>query len=130
MLFLLVLSLALYDLRTRRVPNLITLPLFAIGIVSHFPGTLPLWLGTGLLFAAWHGHALGGGDAKLWIALLWLTPTEHTTTALLVMAFALMGTALLQLAWRYLRNQPMMGVKSPSAWRALPFVVWLVLSGV
>lgn len=130
LLFALVLCLALYDFRTRQVPNLITLPLLTIGLTWRFPGTLALWVGTGLLFAAWYGHALGGGDAKLWMALLWLTPPEHTATALLVMAIVLMGTAIAQLAWRYLRKKQVLGVKSPGAWRALPFVVWMIVSGV
>jgi Flp pilus assembly protein protease CpaA len=123
------LGLALYDFRTQQVPNLITLPLLVIALTWHFPGTLTQWVGTGLLFAAWYGQALGGGDAKLWMALLWLTPPKLAATALLVMAIVLMGTAVLQLAWRYLRRKQVFGVKSPGAWRAIPFVIWLIFVG-
>lgn len=125
----LVLALSLHDFRTRQVPNMITLPLMALGLLWHFPGAPAQWVGTGLLFAAWYGHALGGGDAKLWMALLWLTPPSYAATALTVMAAALMGTAVLQLLWRYLRGQQVFGVKSPGAWRALPFAVWLLTVG-
>ena len=125
-LFCLVLALALYDFRTRRLPNAVTLPLLAAGLALRFPGSPALWLGTGLLFSAWHTGALGGGDAKLWLALLWLTPPAQAGAALAVMALALMGTAALQLAWRVIRRRRILGVRSPGAWRALPFALWLL----
>jgi len=39
-------------------------------------------------------------------------------------------TASLQMAWRKLKDQPLIGIRSPGAWRALPFAVWLLLSSV
>jgi Flp pilus assembly protein protease CpaA len=129
-LLILVVSLALYDFRTRRVPNWATLPLLAAGLVRHFPGGLETWLGCLLLFSAWHFGVLGGGDAKLWMALLWLVPFELAQPALLVMAAAFLLTALTQVCWRKLRGGPVWGVRSPGAWRAVPFALWLlVVSG-
>ena len=125
-LFVLVLALALYDLRARRLPNAVTLPLLITGLALGFPGSPALWLGTILLFAAWHTGGLGGGDAKLWMALLWLAPKEQAGAALAVMALAFTGTAALQLAWRVFRKRRILGVRSPGAWRALPFALWLL----
>lgn len=67
-LLILAVTLAVYDLRTRRVPNWVTLPLLVTGLVQHFPGAAGTWLGCLLLFSAWHFGVLGG-DAKLWMAL-------------------------------------------------------------
>ena len=119
-------AIALYDGRTRRVPNPVTLPLLAAGLALHFPGSPALWAGTLVLFAAWHGGGLGGGDAKLWMALLWLAPPEAGSGPALVMGLVLIGTALAQLAWRALRGRRVLGVRSPGAWRAIPFAVWLL----
>jgi len=130
LLLLLTFALALYDFHTKRVPDWVTLPLLATGLILHFPGTLETWLGTVLLFAFWHLGALGGGDAKLWMALLWLVPIEWMQTALIVIGFALFGTALAQLLWRYVRGLPMFGVQSPGAWRVIPFVVWMLWMGI
>lgn len=129
LLFGLVLSLALYDWHTCQVPNLITLPLLVIALTWHFPGTPAQWVGSLGLFAAWYGQALGGGDAKLWIALLWLTPPALAATGLTVMASVLMATAVGQLAWRACLKKRVLGVKSPGAWRAIPFTVWLLWVG-
>lgn len=125
-LFTLVLALALYDFHARRLPNAVTLPLLIAGVTLRFPGSPALWLGTGLLFAAWHGGGLGGGDAKLWMALLWLAPPEQAASALAVMALVFTGTAVLQLGWRVVRRRRILGVRSPGAWRALPFALWLL----
>ena len=128
-LLALVIGLSVYDFRTRRVPNWVTLPLLATGVILHFPGALETWVGTLLLFSAWHVGALGGGDAKLWMALLWVVPVEQVQPALIVMGAVLVGTALAQLFWRYVRGVPMFGLQAPGAWRVIPFVIWMVVSG-
>ena len=127
LLLAVVIALSLYDFHTRRVPNWVTLPLLLTGMFIHAPGTMETWLGTALLFAFWRFETLGGGDAKLWMALLWLVPGEWAQTALVVLGFALVGTALTQLLWRYVRGVPMFGVQSPGAWRVIPFAIWLVV---
>jgi len=126
LLLILVFCLAAYDARTKRVPNWVTLPLLIAGLVLHFPGLPITWLACLLLFSAWHFGALGGGDAKLWMALLWLVPLELVLPAVLAMAVAFLLTAGLQVLWRIIRNHPPWGVRSPGAWRAIPFALWLL----
>jgi Flp pilus assembly protein protease CpaA len=125
-LLILVICLAIYDLRIRRVPNWATLPLLMTAIFLRFPGTLDVWLGSLLIFAAWRFLVLGGGDAKLWMALLWITPVSLTGLALPAIGLTLILTALVQLIWRGLYRRPAFGVQSPGAWRTIPYVVWLL----
>lgn len=122
---ILVLGLTAYDLRTKRVPNGVTLPLLSAGFVLHFPGVPATWLACLLLFSAWHYGALGGGDAKLWMALLWLVPLELMQPAVGVMAAVFLLTASTQLLWRITRGDPAWGVRSPGVWRVIPFTLWL-----
>ena len=129
-LLVLAVCLAIYDLRTRSVPNWITLPLLVTGLVLHFPGEPGTWLGCLLLFLAWCFSVLGGGDAKLWMAFLWLVPPGLAKPALLGMAVAFLLTAGAQVLWRRLLGRPVWRVRSPGAWRAIPFVLWfLAVSG-
>lgn len=125
LLLVLIILVALRDLRRGRIPNWVTLPLLGIGLFWHFPGALEIWLVCLLLFAAWRAGWLGGGDAKLWMALLWIVPTDQAQIAALVMAGVFTLTALAQLLWRKFRKTPLTGVKSPSVWRAIPFAIWL-----
>jgi Flp pilus assembly protein protease CpaA len=126
LLLVLVFCLAAYDGWTGRVPNGVTLPLLSVGLVLHFPGAPLTWLVCLLLFSAWHFGVLGGGDAKLWMALLWLLPPELVQIAVQVMALTFLLTASGQLLWRKVRGNRVWGVRSPGAWRAIPFVLWLV----
>jgi Flp pilus assembly protein protease CpaA len=82
------------------------------------------------LFSAWHLGVLGGGDAKLWMALLWLVPVELAQLAVLAMAVVFVLTAVLQVLWRIIRRHPLWGVPSPGAWRTLPFVLWLLVASL
>ncbi len=147
MLLALVILLSLHDLHRLRVPNWVTLPLMGIGLLWNFPGALETWLACLLLFAAWRAGWIGGGDAKLWMALLWLAPAAQAQTAALVMSGAFALTAMLQFLWRLwhscykfrpaLRDSlalgantanvktPLTGVKSPGAWRTIPYAIWL-----
>ena len=128
MIFLLLLAvfLAVYDIRTRNVPNWVTLPLLITGLMLQFPGAPETWLGCFLLFSAWRFGVLGGGDAKLWMAFLWLVPTNLAQPALLVMAIAFLLTASAQVVWRKLRGHPLWRMRSPGAWRVIPFALWLL----
>ena len=129
LLLILALCLTAYDARTQRVPNGVTLPLLSAGLVLHFPGVPVTWLACLLLFLAWNYGALGGGDAKLWMALLWLVPLERMQAAVLVMAAVFLLTASTQVLWRIARGCPALGVRSPGVWRAIPFTLWLVAAG-
>jgi Flp pilus assembly protein protease CpaA len=126
-LLILTVLIAVYDFRTGRVLNWITLPLLLTGVLLHYPGAPAIWLGCMLLFLTWRLGWLGGGDVKLWMALLWLAPVNLAQNALVVLGTTLIVTALGQLLMRWLtRRSNLTGVRSPGAWRAIPFAVWLL----
>lgn len=123
-----VLTVSLFDLRTRRIPNWCTIPLIVTGFAVHFPGNAELWLATFFLFTAWVNHAMGAGDAKLWIGLLWALPVDFSSQTFLALCIVFLGTALCQIVWRLARHQRAVDILSPAAWRTIPFVllVWYV----
>jgi Flp pilus assembly protein protease CpaA len=127
-LFIYVLAISLYDLRTRRIPNWYTLPLIFTGVVAHFPGHLDVWLASFALLSAWASGWMGAGDAKLWMALLWALPVESSPQVLLIIFASFLLTGLAQILWRTVRRQPVNGTKSPAAWRTIPFLLmfWYV----
>jgi Flp pilus assembly protein protease CpaA len=134
LLLVLIVALAGYDLRRRRLPNGATLPLLLAGIILGMPGAVETWLGCWLLFAGWRSGALGGGDAKLWMALLWLAPLASSRItgrdALLAMAACLASSGLVQVLFRAVRGGALVGVRGPGAWRAVPFALWLLAAGL
>jgi len=130
MILLLAIGVAIFDLRRQRIPNSVTLTLLLGGIVAHFPGSFEIWLGCALLYSTWRLGGMGGGDAKLWMGLLWLVPPSLADIAVSMMVVSFLTTASLQIVWRKLKNQPLIGIRSPGAWRALPFAAWLLLSCV
>ena len=121
---------AIYDLRRRHIPNSVTLTLLLGGMITYFPGVFETWLGCALLFVTWRLGGMGGGDAKLWMGMLWLVPPHRADMAVSMMVVSFLITASLQMAWRKLKDQPLIGIRSPGAWRALPFAAWLLLSSV
>ena len=123
-LLLLTIAVSLYDLRKGKVPNWVTLPLLGAGLLARFPGTFDIWFACLILFITWYLGWMSAGDAKLWMALLWALPVEHPAATLLVLYGTLFITALLQFAWRKFKRQPLIGVCSPGAWRAIPFILW------
>ncbi len=123
-LLLLTIAVSLYDLKTGKVPNLVTLPLLGIGIGLHFPGTFDIWFSCLILLIAWRSNWMSAGDAKLWMALLWVLPAGHPGTTIALLNGTLFITALFQFAWRKFKRQPLTGVRSPGAWRTIPFILW------
>ena len=122
-LFLVVTLVSLYDLKYHKVPNWITLPLMLIGFAFAFPGSPVLWMGSIFIFQAWMLGLIGGGDAKLWVGLLWCLFTFAGEKILLVMSISLMVTGLAQLLMRAITRQKIeTGIKTPGAWRTLVFM--------
>jgi Flp pilus assembly protein protease CpaA len=127
-LFIYVLVISLYDLRARRIPNWVILPLIIAGLFAHFPGHSDIWLASIGLFLAWSIGWMGAGDAKLWIALLWALPMDLSTQALPLMFLTFFLTGLVQIAWRLIRKQSPTNLLTPGAWRTIPFILlcWYV----
>ena len=70
---------AIWDIRIKKIPNKLTLPVFGLGIVYQLTfngladGVLGFALGFGLLFLLWMVGGGGGGDVKLMGGLaVWL----------------------------------------------------------
>jgi prepilin peptidase CpaA len=95
-------SLAVFwDVRTRRIPNALTVPSFVSGLVFHlafhgWPGLLDAGLGFlvgfGILFVIWLAGSGGGGDAKLMGALgAWLGFDQTLLVLFLSVGFIVIG---------------------------------------
>ena len=124
LLLLLTVGFAVHDLRIRRIPNGVTLPLLGIGMLLHLPGNAPLWIACVLLVLAWRVGAYGTGDLKLYLALLWLIPLEHSATAFVLLVLVQFLTGVGQGLYLALRRLPR-GTARPAVWRAVPFVLAL-----
>ena len=124
LLLALVLAASLYDLRTRRIPNWVTLPLLAAGMALHLPGSSALWIACLLLVLAWWARAFGTGDLKLYLALLWLIPPEQSATAFVLLVLVHLVTGVGPGLYLALRRLPR-DVSRPAAWRSVPFVLAL-----
>lgn len=133
-LYLLVLietsGLAWYDFCYQRIPNLVILLLLLTGWILHFPSSIETWLGCVLLFIAWYIGWLGGGDAKLWMAMLWFVPPFQAGMSVSLMFISFLVTAGFQLAWRKVKGKQVTGIQSPGAWRVIPFAVWLLVMSI
>jgi Flp pilus assembly protein protease CpaA len=128
-LFVVVIFISLYDLKYRKVPNEMSLPLLLIGFTVGFPGNPVLWIGSVFILQAWKSGVIGGGDAKLWVGLLWCLFSFFGESILFVMSISLMGTGLAQLLVRALtRRKIETGVKLPGAWRTVVFMGCLAYS--
>jgi len=120
--FVLSLLVAFVDFRLRRIPNWVSLPVLAAGLLAHFPGRPEAWGSAVLLFAGWQAGWMGGGDAKWWLACIWLAPGE-----VLAVWGVLVGMALLQIGWRYFRRERLVGVKTAGGWRVVPVAFYLLV---
>ena len=121
-LFIYVLAISLFDLRTHRIPNGYTLPLIVIGMIMHFPGSLDLWFTCFILLSAWKKQWMGAGDVKLWLAILWALPVELEAQALPFLFLSFFITSLAQIMWRLLARQSTTKQLTPAAWRTIPFI--------
>ena len=128
-LAILVAGLVWFDHRKQRIPNWVTLPLLGIFVLLNWPGVPETWLGCVLLFLGWKSNWLGGGDAKLWMTLLWAAARVQGDTALFVMAVSFLLTGLAQILWRRFRKKPLTGKRTPAAWRTWPYIIWLLTLG-
>ena len=126
-LFTLVILMSLYDLKYHKVPNWISLPLMLMGCSLGFPGNAVLWIGSAFIFQAWMLGLIGGGDAKLWVGLLWCLFPFAGESILLVMSISLIVTGLAQLLVRTIAMKKIeTGIKTPGAWRTVVFMGLLV----
>ena len=122
-LLFLCIGLAWFDSRTRRIPNTVTLPILITGLVLNLPGTPETWLFSTLLFTGWTLGWIGGGDAKLWLAVLWILPPGGGLA--LLAAAVWIGTGLIQLVLRWSGGVHTFRAARPAAWRTIPFVLLL-----
>jgi Flp pilus assembly protein protease CpaA len=122
-LLIYVLTISLYDLRTRRIPNWSTIPVLLAGLIAHFPGHPFIWLVSFILIAAWACNWMGAGDSKLWIALFWALPVDLLSKALPIMFATFFLTGFSQILWRIVKRQKPNRTFSPGAWRTIPFIV-------
>ena len=121
-LFPLVILISLYDLKYRKIPNLITLPLMLLGLYVSFPGNPIIWIASAIFFSAWKSGFMGGGDAKLWIGLLWCL-SSFDDNAVIWMFVALLLTGVAQIVVRALsQKRIVVGFKTAGAWRAVVFM--------
>jgi Flp pilus assembly protein protease CpaA len=128
LLFFVVVVTAIYDLKYRKVPNWLTLPLMLIGFsIVGLPGNFVVWIGSAFVFQAWKLGMIGGGDAKLWVGLLWCLFYFAGEQVLLIMCVTLLVTGLAQIIIRALIKKKIeIGIKVPGVWRAVVFMGCLV----
>ena len=121
-LFQLVIVLSLYDLKYRRIPNWVTLPLMLVGFLASFPANPIIWIASAMIFSTWKSGFMGGGDAKLWIGLLWCLYSISPNIVVLMFT-SLMITAIAQLLVRFLSTKKLsIGFRTAGAWRAVVFM--------
>ena len=121
-LFALVILISLYDLKYRKIPNWLTWPLMLLGLYVSFPCNPVIWLASSFIFSAWKFRFMGGGDAKLWIALLWCLSSFGDNVVIWMFA-ALMLTGVAQIVVRALSQKRVaIGFRTAGAWRTVVFM--------
>lgn len=101
------LALSVCDVRTRRLPNALTVPAAAASLVAAVihPAAAPgLIIAVGIYVAAFSLHACGGGDVKLAITVGALAGSAVAVLAVIVLAHLL--TVLLAVVTGDRRPQP------------------------
>jgi Flp pilus assembly protein protease CpaA len=116
---------SLYDFRHARIPNWVTIPLFIIGLIFNSPHPIGIYVLLGSFWIAWKLGWMGGGDAKLWMALIVTLPSGYQM--LWTIPLVLFATGALQLLWRRIRGMPLTGVRSPGAWRTLVYLLVILI---
>jgi Flp pilus assembly protein protease CpaA len=121
-LFALVILISLYDLKYHKIPNWLTLPLMLLGFYVSFPGNPVIWIASSFIFSAWKFRFMGGGDAKLWIGLLWCLSSFGDNVVIWMFA-ALMLTGVAQIVVRALSQKRVaIGFRTAGAWRTVVFI--------
>jgi Flp pilus assembly protein protease CpaA len=121
-LFPLVILISLYDPQDRTIPKWVTLPRMLLGLYDGFPGNPIIWIASAFIFSAWRSGFMGGGDAKLWIGLLWCL-SSFGDNVVVWMFVALMVTGVAQIVMRGLSQKRLVvGFKTAGAWRAVVFM--------
>ena len=121
-LFTLIILISLYDLKYRKIPNWVTLPLMLLGLYVSVPGNPIIWIASLFIFSAWKFGFMGGGDAKLWIGLLWCL-SSFGDNVVVWMFVALMVTGVAQIVVRVLSQKRVtIGFKTAGAWRTVVFM--------
>ncbi len=99
---LLLLWLAINDLRTRHVPNSVTYPIMAAGVARAVwlgdPSFVIFWC---VLWLLWAAHVFGGGDAKVLMALFGLFPEMGMAW---VVSLSVLATGIPYLAYKHRRT--------------------------
>jgi len=116
---------SLYDFRHARIPNWVTIPLFIIGLIFNSPHPIGIYVLLGSFWIAWKLGWMGGGDAKLWMALIVTLPSGYQM--LWTIPLVLFATGALQLLWRKIRGMPLTGIRSPGAWRTLVYLLVILI---
>jgi len=133
-LLFLTIFLSVYDLKYTVVPGWVHWPLLAAGLLAHAPGSIGLNFSSVLLFLAslLSNGKFGAGDARLWLALLWLIPGPLENLACLMMFLVLALTAGLQMfvCWLGGDKRPATRGALPATWRTLVFMLLLNLPGL
>ncbi len=106
-----------HDFKTRRVPNVVTYPLMAIGVVRAIAlrdGVfLAYWF---ILFSLWMARFMGAGDAKLLMGLFGLFPDFQLAR---LMAASILVTGIPYLLYKYRQE-----------WRSVPrALLWRLITG-
>ena len=106
---------AVFDWRLRRIPNFLTVPMFALGVIActFQGGWSGLWAsllgfltGFGLLLVLWLFGGGGGGDVKMMGALgAWLGPWQTTLLFVASAAFTIVLVCVVIL-YRAVRKDP------------------------
>lgn len=144
---------AVIDVRTRRIPNVLTVPAFLVGIAYHVavgfisgdsgPGERLLFslggfaIGFGLFLLMWMTGTAGGGDVKFMGAIgAWVGPQATLAIFLVGAVYVLLGSVVLRI-WGALQpvgapsNPPPPGTTRPArrvmVWGVpLALAVWSV----
>jgi Flp pilus assembly protein protease CpaA len=93
-----------------------------LGFYVSFPGNPVIWIASSFIFSAWKFRSMGGGDAKLWIGLLWcLSPFGEGVVIWMFVALILTGVA--QIVVRALSQKRVaIGFRTAGAWRTVVFM--------